>query len=98
VRLGRVDLLFDLLVRLNMATPEQLAPYIAGLHADIERRPIAEQIVDQLLAEDEARYKAYEDVRLARQAAGRANTGRRTGGGARCTRGDRILPVRVDPV
>jgi ppGpp synthetase/RelA/SpoT-type nucleotidyltranferase len=67
--LGRVDLLFDLLTRLNKATPEQLAPYLAALHADIERRPIAEQIVDQLLAEDEARYKVYEDVRLFRQAA-----------------------------
>jgi hypothetical protein len=64
--LGRVDLLFDLLTRLNIATPERLAPYITALHADVERRPIAEQIVDQLLAEDETRYKTYEEIRQAR--------------------------------
>jgi hypothetical protein len=65
--LGRVDLLFELLTRLNMATPERLAPYIAALHGDTERRPIAEQIVDQVLAEDESRYKMYEEVRLSKQ-------------------------------
>src|SRR6185295_7532947 len=43
-------------------------PYLVALHADTERRPIAEQIVDQLLAEDEARYKVYEEVRASRQA------------------------------
>jgi len=64
--LGRVDLLFDLLTRLNIATPERLTPYITALHADVERRPIAEQIVDQLLAEDETRYKTYEEIRQAR--------------------------------
>jgi hypothetical protein len=67
--LGRVDLLFDLLTRLNMATPERLAPYIAALHADTERRLIAEQIVDQVLAEDESRYKTYEEIRLSKQVA-----------------------------
>ncbi len=66
--IGRVDLLFDLLRRLNKATPEQLSPYVAALHADIERRPIAEQIVDRLLAEDESRYAVYDEVRQARLA------------------------------
>jgi ppGpp synthetase/RelA/SpoT-type nucleotidyltranferase len=70
--LGRVDLLFDLLKRLNLATPEQLAPYVAALHADVERRPIAEQIVDQLLSEDETRYKVYEEIRQSRFAASAA--------------------------
>ena len=67
--LGRVDLLFEMLVRLNKATPDAIESYLVALHADTERRPIAEQIIDQLLAEDDGRYKVSEDVRLARLAA-----------------------------
>lgn len=64
--LGRVDLLFELLKRLNLLTPEQLKPYIEAVHHDTERRPIAEQIIDRLLAEEESRYKLYEEIRAAR--------------------------------
>jgi ppGpp synthetase/RelA/SpoT-type nucleotidyltranferase len=67
--LGRMDLLFGLLMRLNIMTPDQLSPYVAALHGDVERRPIAEQIVDRLLSEDETRYKVYEEVRQSRLAA-----------------------------
>jgi len=65
--LGRIDLLYRLLVRLDLATPDSLGPYIEALHTDTERRPIAEQIVDRLLAEDETRYKLYEEVRASDQ-------------------------------
>ena len=68
--LGRVDLLFDLLRRLGLDTPDLLRPYLITLHGDTERRPFAEQIIDQLLAEDEARYKVYEEVRASRPAPG----------------------------
>jgi ppGpp synthetase/RelA/SpoT-type nucleotidyltranferase len=68
--LGRVDLLFDLLKRLGLATPDLLRPYVTTLHGDTERRPFAEQIIDQLLAEDDARYKVYEEVRASRPAPG----------------------------
>jgi hypothetical protein len=47
--LGRVDLLFELLKRLNLLTPELLKPYLDAVHHDTERRPIAEQIIDRLL-------------------------------------------------
>ncbi len=67
--LGRVDLLYDLLDRLNMATPEGTDRHLKALHSDLEIRPISEQIVDQLLAEDPARYALYEAVRAARPAA-----------------------------
>jgi ppGpp synthetase/RelA/SpoT-type nucleotidyltranferase len=70
--LGRVDLLFELLKRLNLLTPEQLKPYIEAVHHDTERRPIAEQIIDRLLAEDESRYKMYEEIRTARPLSTRA--------------------------
>jgi len=66
--LGRIDLLFNLLTRLDLMTPDQLTPYIEALHTDTERRPIAEQIIDRLLAEDESRYKTYEEVRTADKA------------------------------
>jgi hypothetical protein len=61
-----VDLLFELLKRLEILTPDQLKPYIDAVHHDTERRPIAEQIIDRLLAEDETRYKVYEEIRAAR--------------------------------
>lgn len=63
VGMGRIDLLFELLGRLGLRTPDQLARYISVLHSDTEKRPIAEQIVDQLLAEDAARYAVYEELR-----------------------------------
>lgn len=68
--LGRVDLLFDFLNKLNLSKPDLLHPYITTLHPDIERRPLAEQIIDQLLAEADSRYKIYEDVRLNRPVPG----------------------------
>ena len=61
--LGRVDLLFALLRDLNLGTPENLARYIDALHSDLERRPLAEQVIDQILSEDPARYSAYERIR-----------------------------------
>jgi ppGpp synthetase/RelA/SpoT-type nucleotidyltranferase len=67
--LGRVDLLFELLAHLGLQSPDQLAPYLDGLHQDFERRPIAEQIIDRLLAQDASRYTLYEDIRAKRPAA-----------------------------
>jgi len=68
--LGRIDLLFDLLNKLGLTTPDLLRPYVTTLHHDTERRPLAEQIIDQLLAEDDSRYKIYEEVRLNRPVPG----------------------------
>lgn len=61
--LGRVDALYELLRRLDLNTPEQIKPFIEILHADTERRSIADQIVDQVVASDKARYKLYADIR-----------------------------------
>lgn len=61
--LGRVDLLFNFLARIDLDTPGLLAPYLQVLHEDLELRPLAEQIVDALLAEDGSRYVVYQDVR-----------------------------------
>ena len=94
--LGRVDLLFDFLSKLGLATPDQLKPYVVALHADIERRPLAEQIIDQLLGEDEARYKILRRGARESDCSGRLRT-RRTGScGARCPRGDWFFLGSVD--
>jgi hypothetical protein len=61
--LGRVDLLFDLLAELKIDTPGLLAPYIEALHGNVELRPLAEQIIDALLAEDDSRYAVYSTIR-----------------------------------
>lgn len=61
--LGRVDALYELLRRLELNTPEQLKSFIEVLHADTERRSIADQIVDQVVASDKDRYRLYADIR-----------------------------------
>lgn len=64
--LGRIDLLFALLARVGLLTPKQLRPYLAGLSDDTETRPLAEQIVDRLVAEDEEKYRIYEGLRASK--------------------------------
>lgn len=61
--LGDIELLFRLLVRIELVTPDTLRPYLSTLHPDTERRPVAQQIVDQILAADPDRYGAYATVR-----------------------------------
>lgn len=56
--LGRVDRLFWLINELDLGTPRKLAPYLEALHGNFDERPLADQIIDALLAEDEeTRYK-----------------------------------------
>lgn len=64
--LGRVDLLFDFMTRLGINTPKLLKPYIEALHGNVELRPLAEQVIDALLAEDAERYEIYDSVRAQR--------------------------------
>jgi len=61
--LGRIDLLYEFCRRTEIDTPDKLSIYLDALHTDIETRPIAEQVIDRILAEDETRYRTYEDVR-----------------------------------
>ncbi|WP_338783412.1 RelA/SpoT domain-containing protein [Streptomyces sp. DG1A-41] len=62
--LGRVDLLFNFLRQLNKETPTDLAPYLASLHDNVEMRPLAEQVIDALLAEDASRYEHFNSVQV----------------------------------
>ena len=62
--MGRVDVLYELLKAVDLNTPDQLAKYVQVLHSDFEKRPLSEQIIDQILVEDPARYTTYEQIRL----------------------------------
>jgi ppGpp synthetase/RelA/SpoT-type nucleotidyltranferase len=69
--MGQIDILFDLLNIIGIHTPEQLSRYVAALHSDTEKKPVAQQVVDILLAEDPSRYAVYEELR-SRSTGGRA--------------------------
>jgi ppGpp synthetase/RelA/SpoT-type nucleotidyltranferase len=64
--LGSVDLLYDLLSKFELDKPDSLVPYVEALHGDLERRPLAEQLIDALLAENPSRYEGYRTVRAQR--------------------------------
>jgi len=64
--LGRVDLLFDMIMKLGITTPRLLKRYLEALHDNFELRPLAEQVIDALLIEDPDRYDLYRAVRAQR--------------------------------
>lgn len=61
--LGRVDVLFEFLNRLGFDTPSQMEPYLAALHDNLQSRPLSDQVIDALLAEDNARYPILAQTR-----------------------------------
>jgi hypothetical protein len=56
-------MLFQLLRDLGLNRPQDLTRYVEALHADFEKRPLAEQVIDQILSEDPTRYAVYENIR-----------------------------------
>lgn len=69
--LGRMDHLFDLVSRLDLNSPGKMDAYIDSLHDNFETRPLADQVIDSLLAEDESRYALYSEIRNAYDHEGR---------------------------
>ncbi|MGW4441052.1 GTP pyrophosphokinase [Streptomyces sp. NPDC004596] len=61
--LGRVDRLFDLLKQINKITPAELEPYLESLHNELEKRPLADQVIDALLSENPTLYETYNSTR-----------------------------------
>lgn len=61
--LGRVDVLYAFLHSISKRTPEDVEPYLQTIHGNLEQRPLAEQIIDALLSEDESRYEEYQRIR-----------------------------------
>jgi ppGpp synthetase/RelA/SpoT-type nucleotidyltranferase len=62
-QLGNVYLLYRLLDALGSAKPESIAPYLESLATDLEKRPLAEQVIDRLLAEHPDGYKIFRNIR-----------------------------------
>ncbi len=46
--LGRVDVLFSFLQRVEILTPDELRPFVDGMHTNLDRRPVAEQVADAI--------------------------------------------------
>lgn len=65
--LGRVDLLFDFMSELDIARPEKTDELINDLHEQFEKRPVSEQLIDLLLAQDRDRYSVYSAIRNRRE-------------------------------
>lgn len=71
--LGRIDLLFVLLNELGLDTPEKIDRYLDGLHDNLEQRPLSEQVIDAVLAEDpKNRYNLYASIRHHKEASVRS--------------------------
>jgi ppGpp synthetase/RelA/SpoT-type nucleotidyltranferase len=79
--LGRIDLLFELLRRLGLGTPDKLAPYTQALGADLENASVVDHIIDKILEEDKDRYQIYETLLASRVLpSDRVTTSRNEGG------------------
>lgn len=63
--MGRVDVLFRLLQIAELARPDPLLPYLENLDAETERRPLADQVVDRILAARSDLYDEYIEMRRA---------------------------------
>ncbi len=50
--LGPVDILYRFAKALNIATPNELKPYLAKVHERFDERALAEQVINQILNED----------------------------------------------
>src|SRR6185436_1109301 len=61
--LGQVSLLFGFLKRASLLSPRHLAPFVGSIHSQIEQRPIAEQIIDQILVRYPSLYKIFAKAR-----------------------------------
>lgn len=62
--IGRVDELYKLLNAIGKNKPDEIEPYIIGLQDDFEKRPLAAQIIDRLISEDEKRYDIYRTIKI----------------------------------
>lgn len=64
--MGRVDILYDFLEAISQNKPKDVDSHFKVIEGNVESRPIAEQIIDQILGHDENYYEIYRKVRLRR--------------------------------
>jgi hypothetical protein len=61
--MGRIDILFRLLQRAGLDRPDDLPQYLQGLDSETERRPLADQVIDRILASRTELYDDYLEIR-----------------------------------
>jgi ppGpp synthetase/RelA/SpoT-type nucleotidyltranferase len=62
--IGRVDLLFQLLLHYDKNCPATVKPLLATVITDPEHdRPISDQVIDLFIGKDKERYGVFEDIR-----------------------------------
>lgn len=61
-QMGRVDVLYRFLERLDLRTPGDLAPYLTAIRLPEDPRPLAEQIADQIVNGDPKLHTLYLDI------------------------------------
>lgn len=61
--MGRADVLLRFLQKVRKDTPEAIERYLNDVDAQSEQRPLADQIVDRIIAGDKALYKHYAEAR-----------------------------------
>jgi ppGpp synthetase/RelA/SpoT-type nucleotidyltranferase len=60
--LGDVNILFQLIKRIKINSPEAISQYISRADANMEKRSLTQQIIDQIILADENRYNAYNSI------------------------------------
>jgi ppGpp synthetase/RelA/SpoT-type nucleotidyltranferase len=76
--MGRADILFRLLQEAKLYRSEDLGAYLDNLDIDTERRPLADQVIDRILASNPNLYEIYLEIR---RAVGASAPGDRSKGG-----------------
>jgi hypothetical protein len=61
--MGRADVLLKFLQIIQKDRPHDIEPYLHDLDAESEQRPLADQIVDRIIAGDKSLYKHYAEAR-----------------------------------
>ncbi len=63
LRMGNVELLFQLLTKLKLTGVKDVEPVIESIKFEKDKRNISQQIIDQIIAGNEKRYRVYEEIR-----------------------------------
>lgn len=63
LRMGNIELLFKLIIRLKMNSVKELEPVLKSVKFEKDKRNISQQIIDQMITGSEKRYQIYQELR-----------------------------------
>lgn len=64
LRMGNVELLFQLLRKMKILRVKEIEPILKSVKFEKDRRNISQQIIDQIITGNEKRYQIYQQLRL----------------------------------